>query len=303
VTTSIVITTHNRAALLPRAVRSAFLAGKDVEVIVVDDASTDETPEVCARLEGIRYIRLERNVGLAEARNVGVRASVSEYIAFLDDDDTLLPGGVSRLIAVLEAEPKAGFAYGRAIFGRCEGETWRGILLPKEVRHGDLYWYFLKRNPLFSNVVVARRQCLLDVGLSDARLRSCEDWHLWIRLAERYPVCSVNEPVATVTAPITAHSGGSMSSNRVAMAWWAIAVQREGLDLPRGLAAPAVKRYWVRTRFESRAFLVLGFRAMQALLRRDFDSATHIVTGSVRLWFDRRKISLDVEPTIPGRSR
>jgi len=69
---SLIIPTFNRPHLLPRAVESALRAGGDVEVIVVDDASEDSTASVCAALRGIKYVRLERNQGVAGARNVGL---------------------------------------------------------------------------------------------------------------------------------------------------------------------------------------------------------------------------------------
>jgi glycosyltransferase involved in cell wall biosynthesis len=65
---SVVITTYNRAQFLPRAIQSVLQAGSDVEVVVVDDCSTDETPDVCSQLERIRYVRLTANKGLAHAR-------------------------------------------------------------------------------------------------------------------------------------------------------------------------------------------------------------------------------------------
>ena len=86
-TVTVVITTYNRAQFLQRAIQSALQAGSDLEVVVVDDCSTDDTPEVCAKLSNIRYVRLSANHGLAHARNVGIAESSSEFIAFLDDDD------------------------------------------------------------------------------------------------------------------------------------------------------------------------------------------------------------------------
>ena len=91
---TVIIPTHNRPHLLPRAVESARAAGSDVEIIVVDDASTDQTATVCRNLEGIRHIRLERNQGVAGARNVGIFESSGKYVAFLDDDDLRLPGSL-----------------------------------------------------------------------------------------------------------------------------------------------------------------------------------------------------------------
>ena len=102
---SIIIATHSRPDLLPRAVESARAAGVDVEVIVIDDASTDETAGVCRALKGIKYLRAERNQRVAGARNIGLVASQGKYISFLDDDDTRLPGSLDLQIELLEQNP------------------------------------------------------------------------------------------------------------------------------------------------------------------------------------------------------
>src|SRR5215471_9318658 len=105
VTVSIIIPTHGRPALLPRAVESARAAGTDVEIIVVDDASTDDTANVCKSLPDIKYVRVERNQGVAGARNIGILVSSGRYVAFLDDDDLRLPGSLDAQLAALEANP------------------------------------------------------------------------------------------------------------------------------------------------------------------------------------------------------
>ena len=102
--TSIIITTHNRPKLLRRAVESAFAAGTNLEVIVVDDASTDETARVCRDLPRIKYVRVERNQRVAGARNLGLLASSGQYITFLDDDDVRFPGSLDRQIKLLETK-------------------------------------------------------------------------------------------------------------------------------------------------------------------------------------------------------
>ena len=112
---SIIITTHNRPHLLPRAVESARAAGTDVEIVVVDDASADETAEVCKHLSDINYVRVEHNQQVAGARNVGLVASRGEYLSFLDDDDTRLPESLDRQIDLFEQAPAAGLIYGQAI--------------------------------------------------------------------------------------------------------------------------------------------------------------------------------------------
>ena len=81
---SVIIPTHNRATMLLRAIESAGLAATDLEIIVVDDASSDQTPAICHGLKEITYLRMEHNVGLARARNAGIAGSSGKYIAFLD---------------------------------------------------------------------------------------------------------------------------------------------------------------------------------------------------------------------------
>src|ERR1041385_6138036 len=80
---SVVVTTYNRAALLPHAIESAKNAASDPEVIVVDDCSTDDTSAVCANIDGIRYVRLNTNSGLANARNTGIAEGSGAFIASL----------------------------------------------------------------------------------------------------------------------------------------------------------------------------------------------------------------------------
>src|SRR5688500_18360587 len=112
---SVIIPTFNRPRLLPRCVESALAAGESVEVIVVDDASTDETAEVCRGLGRARHVRLEHNQGVAGARNVGLLASTAEYVGFLDDDDLRVPGSLDAQLALLEAAPEAAFVAGGVV--------------------------------------------------------------------------------------------------------------------------------------------------------------------------------------------
>src|SRR5215203_4329458 len=119
---SVIIPTRNRCALLPRAVESARAAASDVEIIIVDDGSEDETSKVCAGLTDVRYLRLRRNLGPGSARNVGIISSTAPYISFLDDDDLRIPRSIESQVSLLEAEPQAGMIYGQALYGdeNCE---------------------------------------------------------------------------------------------------------------------------------------------------------------------------------------
>ncbi len=139
---SVIIPTYSRPDLLPRAVESAKKAGTDVEVIVVDDASRDETAEVCKDLQGIKYVRLERNQHTAGARNVGIAASGAPFVAFLDDDDWRLPGSLDRQIEILEKNPEAGMIYGQLLTADQEGNVLNNPPSPQNMPEGDIFGMF-----------------------------------------------------------------------------------------------------------------------------------------------------------------
>lgn len=191
---SIIITTHSRPHLLPRAVESARQSGRDLEIVVVDDASADETRAVCGALRGIRYVRVERNKGVAGARNVGVLASEGEYISFLDDDDERLPGSLDMQVERLEAEPRAAMIYGQARVLDQSGST-AERLYPLTCPQGDIFWELLRQNFIPCGSAVFRRSCLGRVGLLDEGAAGIDDWDLWLRVAERFPVLATERPV------------------------------------------------------------------------------------------------------------
>ena len=190
---SIVITTHNRPHTLPRAIASAFAAGADVEVIVVDDASSDETSRICESTPEIKYVRLDRNQGVAGARNVGLVATRGEFVSFLDDDDVRLPHSLDEQIAVLQRSPEAMFCYAQAIPEDQSGE--QAPPFPAICPTGDIFWDLLPRNFIPCGSVVFRRACLSRVGLLDNSVAGIDDWDIWIRIAELFPIVSIQTPV------------------------------------------------------------------------------------------------------------
>ena len=112
---SVIIPTHNRAALLPRAVQSVLAQTfTDFELIIVDDASTDRTPSVVAAIADprLRPFRHQRNLGVSAARNTGIANARGHYVAFLDDDDEWLPRKLQWQTDALDAAPETAAAYG-----------------------------------------------------------------------------------------------------------------------------------------------------------------------------------------------
>jgi len=234
--TSIIITTFSRPKYLPRAVESAFAAGSDVEVIVVDDASTDATSEVCRSLEEIKYIRLEENQGTARARNIGIEASQGEYIAFHDDDDRRLPGSVDELAAILDADPAAGLAYGQ-IWAGDENLEPVGDPFPTEFIQGDVFWRIVEANFIPTIGTVFRKSCLSEVGMVKPDLVGVDDYDLWIRISEQYRILALEKPVGIWRQALA--NSGQGSSDKVLEAVRTNAVSNRALDtLPRAANDP-----------------------------------------------------------------
>jgi GT2 family glycosyltransferase len=194
-----VVATRNRVALLREALDSIYAqegAGKqfDVEVIVVDDASTDDTPGVVARYPNARCIRLPVNRGQSVARNIGFNSGSGKYVAFLDDDDVWLPEKLSRQVAALEADPAAGVAYSQFIIA--SGDQ-RSIFPDKSAPSGNLF-----RRLLFVNLCgipagpLVRREAMRKVGGFNEDILTVEDYDLWLRLSFHFPFVFVPGAVA-----------------------------------------------------------------------------------------------------------
>lgn len=258
---SVIIPTFSRPRMLARAVESARAASSTPpEIIVVDDASTDETAEVCRSLAGVKYVRLERNLGVAGARNVGLLASTGEYVAFLDDDDRRLPGSLDRQVAALEANPAAGFCCGPLLFADAGGRPTGEACAPRAAEGAGVFWSLLQLDFFIQPVgVVVRRSAVLAAGLFKARLDGIDDWDLWVRLAELFPVVTVSEPVGVYRRPTPVSGQGSSDFARESLRLFRH--QKRLLRLPLAAAAPPGERRRVRLETARRLADVLLHRA------------------------------------------
>jgi glycosyltransferase involved in cell wall biosynthesis len=230
--------------MLPLAIESAKNAGGNPEVIVVDNGSTDETPEVCRTISGIRYIRLDPNVQQARARNAGIETSTGEFLVFLDDDDIRLPGSLDAQINLLESDPSLGFVYGPVLIGDSKNCVPTGEVSLAQCPEGDLFWALLERPFIHLHSVVARKKLIEEAGRFNPELVGAEDWMLMIRLAERGFVRAVEAPVAVYR--MFERQSGQTSSNRLRMCRVSAIGQAQALTLPRALEAPLTKRKQVR---------------------------------------------------------
>ena len=217
---SVIIPTYNRAHLVGRAVQSALAAiAHDDEVIVVDDASTDDTQEVLASFGGrIRYMRADRNAGAGAARNRGIREARRPILAFLDSDDEWSQDRLSLGRAVLDAHPEVVLACSnfsvadsrggvdRAFLARWHAgrRPWEQILgsgtafssiapLPPgradfRVYLGDLYPAMARAPFVLTSTSLVRRDVMRDALCFPEDSHVLEDWECFGRVARRGPV-------------------------------------------------------------------------------------------------------------------
>lgn len=183
---SVIIPTYNRAKTIIRAIESALKQTyTNMEIIIVDDASGDNTGEIVKGIEDsrIKYIKHETNKGGAAARNTGIDEAKGEYVAFLDSDDVWLPEKIEKQVKLFErSDPKIGVIY-TGFYRTDEDDRITEHVTPS--KKGDLYNRLLEGNFIgTTSVIMAKRECLKQVGGFNASLPSCQDWDLYIRLSK-----------------------------------------------------------------------------------------------------------------------
>jgi glycosyltransferase involved in cell wall biosynthesis len=264
-----------------QALESAKLAGREVELVVVDDASTDSTADACRALEGIKYIRLEHNLGVAGARNAGLLASSAEYVAFLDDDDLRLPASLDLQLAALERQPEAGFACGSMLMADQEGRLTGEKSAPGHPG-GDVFWELMELAfPVMPLSVLFRKECFFRVGLFRNRLAGIDDWDIFVRIAELYPVVVLDEAVGVYRQPTP--SSGQGSSQLAHHLTRAVRHQRELLRLPRAMSASAERRRQARRAAVNRVANTLLRHAAGELPAGSYGFACANILSALRL--------------------
>ncbi|MFZ7128292.1 MAG: glycosyltransferase [Desulfobacterales bacterium] len=233
---SVVIPTFNRAWALARSVDSVLAQTcPEVELIVVDDGSTDGTMDLLAGYgDRLRVIR-QQNRGVSAARNAGFDAARGEWIAFLDSDDEWLPGKLARQAAFFENRPEALICQTEEIWIR------RGRRVNPGRRHrkpsGMIFEPSLELCLVSPSAVMMHRRLLDDVGGFDETLPACEDYDLWLRVSSRFPVYLLEAPLIVKYGghPDQLSSGWGLDRHRIR------AIQKlldaGGLTVPQRAAA------------------------------------------------------------------
>jgi glycosyltransferase involved in cell wall biosynthesis len=185
---SVIIPTYNRSQKVARAIQSVLdQSFRDLEIIVVDDGSTDDTNQCLGRFgSSIRYIRQLVNRGVSAARNGGIKRSFAQWIAFLDSDDYWLKDKLDVQMDFVHRNPGAVACQTEEIWIR------RGRRVNPKRKHrkpsGDIFRQSLKLCLVSPSSVIIRRTIFDEVGLFDETLQAGEDYDLWLRISCRYPV-------------------------------------------------------------------------------------------------------------------
>ena len=207
---SIIIPTYNRANFIGEAVASALGQDyHDIEVIVIDDGSTDETEDVLATFRDHRLICVRQdNAGRSRARNRAIAMARGEYITFLDSDDYYLPSKVGTQVAFLDANPKFGMAYMSGLSVNDDRLSYKERYTASLT--GKLYSqiaFFRPHRITLPNAMV-RREILQQVGGLDEHMERFEDIDLWRRISKLTPIAGIVE----IGAHIRSHAGNKQES-------------------------------------------------------------------------------------------
>ncbi len=208
-TVSVIIPTYNCGEWIARAISSVLDETQpQVEVIVIDDGSCDNTRDVVAPWISsgvVKYI-FQQNGGLPGARNAGARIARGEYLAFLDADDALAPGAIRCMWAATEASDASWCLVDIVRMSQSDSEVQRTVVPDQDPFYSILEYNFVRRGMFF------RKAALFAAGLYDPAIRMCEDWELNIRMFEqRRPFVYISKPLYLYTK-----REGSITTGRIA---------------------------------------------------------------------------------------
>jgi glycosyltransferase involved in cell wall biosynthesis len=235
---SVIIPTYNRAKLIGEALASVVAQTfTDFEILVVDDASTDDTSRVVEeymKKVALRYVRLKKNTGVSAARNAGVAMATGKYIAMLDSDDVWLDKEkLSRQIDFLETNPD------HALVGTWIRTIDAGGDALKEIRFetsdADIRRYILARNQFAQSSVLFRKEAA--IGGYDSSLTVNEDYDLWLNIGTKWKFANIPQ----FSTGYRVHGGNIIREKRTLATRLHLAIIRKYKSKYPGYPAAATK--------------------------------------------------------------
>lgn len=210
---SVIIPAYNCGKTIAQAIDSALAQRVDVEVIIINDCSSDNTEAVISRYldnPAVRYIRNEKNLGAARTRNRGVRLARGKYVAFLDSDDWWEKNKLKKQLRLLAKENRVLCCTARTLV-RPDGSP-MGKTIP--VRERITYRELLKHNCINCSSVLLLRSVALEFPMEHED--SHEDYIMWLKILKRYGrACAVNEPLLNYRLSSAGKSGTKLKSAKM----------------------------------------------------------------------------------------
>ena len=215
---SVIIPCYNMAHWLGEAIESVLAQDyPNLEIVVVDDGSTDNTREVACAFPQVKYLWRPNGGGPAAATNMGIENSRGTFIALIDADDIWLPGKLRAQIKHLMAKPDVGLISTPI---SCIDEHGKRLSRNRFVSRRPTFSQLLVSCTIMPSTVVIRRTCFETVGLFDPELKGTDDWDMWLRIACFFRVARVGRrPLCTYRIHGTAlhHDHESMLKMQIAV--------------------------------------------------------------------------------------
>lgn len=191
---SVVIPAYNKADLTVRTIESVLnQTYENIEVIVVDDGSTDDTKNKLQLFgDKIHYIH-KQNGGACSARNVGIKKATGEYIALIDCDDIFYPEKIAKSIECLEKNPDCGFVHTGAYLINDDDDIISEFRSSNHPASGWIASRLILKDLICNSTVIIRKECFKEVGYFDEKIFIPADWDMWLRLSEKYKAAYIDD--------------------------------------------------------------------------------------------------------------
>ena len=261
---SVIIPTYNCANYLKETLTSVLAQDPGVvimEIIVVDDHSTKDDPEAVVKEYGqgrVQFIRQEKNVGKVKNYEAGLRASRGTYIHQLHGDDLVYDGFYKEMEAIFNESPTAGAAFCRTNYidskSRITGVT--GMIQDKEGIVPDILEKLYTHQYIQTPSMVVKREVYETIGCFDRRLNCMEDWEMWTRIANNYPIATSNKVLAAY------RSHHNNATNNTFKDGTALKTHQLICDIVDGYIDPDIKKNFSKIRNQKQAaFWLLSYKS------------------------------------------
>jgi glycosyltransferase involved in cell wall biosynthesis len=190
---SVIIPTYNRYSMLVEALDSVRKQSyPHIECIVVDDGSTDDTPQL-SNLQDLRYIRIEHTGMPGGVRNIGSQQASGSLLAFLDSDDLWMPDKIEKQVRFLSNHPDILICHTREIWKR--GDRIISQSRQRHKRSGNIFEDCLKKCIVGPSTTILEKSLFMDMGMFNPDLEIAEDYELWLRISAGHSFGYIDEPL------------------------------------------------------------------------------------------------------------